>query len=580
MRSPRLSVLLAITTCFVAISSAGAQEQTEAAPVPDRIFVNGVIWTGDDAKPRAQALAVADDKLVAVGSDAEVRALARADTAVIDLKGRFVTPGFEDSHVHIPGPSVDTIDMRDVTTLAEFQSRIVEFAKAHPDLPWITGRNWGYSIFPNQFADKKYIDAVLKDRPVYLSERDGHMGLGNSLALSIAGITAATQDPPNGHIVKHKNGEPTGELKEAAQRLIRSKVPVDSDDVKYQSLLTHLGEAASVGITAVQDAMTDIANMPVFYRAVSANTLKVRVRFAPVIIPGVGPYSLSHKLDRPLTEADIAPYVALNKSLRGPLLKMGAIKVVLDGTVDAQTATMFEPYIGTNTTGIPFWDPKELNQTVALYDKAGFQLMLHAIGDRAIREGLDAIEYAATTNGTNGRRHRIEHAEVPTEVDLARFKPLGVVASTQPAFANPDDTVLENFEPLLGKKRAPVADSFRIFDDAGIVQAFGSDWPNFPFSPIFGIHVAVTRTTPEGKPAGGWYPAGRISVDAALRHYTRDGAYASFDEGIRGTLTAGKLADFVVLSQDLTKIPPANIAKTKVLLTVMGGRYTYRDQAF
>jgi predicted amidohydrolase YtcJ len=568
--------LLTLTTSLLATAAATAQDQQ----VPDRIFVNGVIWTGDDAKPRAQALAIADDKLLAVGTDAEVRALAKPETAVVDLRGRFVTPGFEDSHVHIPGPSVDTIDMRDVKTLAEFQAMIVDFAKKHPDLPWIRGRNWGYSIFPNQLADKKYIDEVLKDRPVYLTERDGHMGLGNSLALQMAGITAATQDPPNGHIERHRNGEPTGELKEAAQRLIWDKVPEDTDDIKYQSLLAHLDEAAAEGITAVQDAMTDISNMPVFYRAASADALKVRVRLAPVIIPGVGPYSLNHKLDRPLTEADIAPYVSLKESLRGPLLKTGAIKVVLDGTVDAQTATMFEPYIGTKTTGIPFWDPDELNRTVALYDKAGFQLMIHAIGDRAVHEALDAVEYAARTNGTTGRRHRIEHAEVLTMADLARFKPLGVIASTQPAFANPDETVLKNFEPLLGKKRAKVADSFRIFDDAGIVQAFGSDWPNFPFSPIFGIHVAVTRTTPEGKPVGGWYPAGRISVDAALRHYTRDGAYASFDENIRGTLTPGKLADFVVLSQDLTKIPPANIAKTKVLLTVMGGRYTFRDKAF
>jgi predicted amidohydrolase YtcJ len=568
--------LLTLTTSLFATAAATAQDQQ----APDRIFVNGVIWTGDDARPRAQALAIADDKLLAVGTDAEVRALAKPETAIVDLQGRFVTPGFEDSHVHIPGPSVDTIDMRDVKTLAEFQAMIVDFAKKHPDLPWIRGRNWGYSIFPNQLADKKYIDEVLKDRPVYLTERDGHMGLGNSLALQMAGITAATQDPPNGHIERHQNGEPTGELKEAAQRLIWDKVPEDTDDIKYQSLLAHLDEAAAEGITAVQDAMTDISNMPVFYRAASADALKVRVRLAPVIIPGVGPYSLNHKLDRPLTEADIAPYVSLKESLRGPLLKTGAIKVVLDGTVDAQTATMFEPYIGTKTTGIPFWDPDELNRTVALYDKAGFQLMIHAIGDRAVHEALDAVEYAARTNGTTGRRHRIEHAEVLTMADLARFKPLGVIASTQPAFANPDETVLKNFEPLLGKKRAKVADSFRIFDDAGIVQAFGSDWPNFPFSPIFGIHVAVTRTTPEGKPVGGWYPAGRISVDAALRHYTRDGAYASFDENIRGTLTPGKLADFVVLSQDLTKIPPANIAKTKVLLTVMGGRNTFRDKAF
>jgi hypothetical protein len=244
------------------------------------------------------------------------------------------------------------------------------------------------------------------------------------------------------------------------------------------------------------------------------------------------------------------------------------------------TASMDDPFIGTNITGIPFWETDELNRTVALYDKLGFQVLLHAIGDKAIAQALDAFAFARQANGTSDRRHRIEHAEVPRLEDLKRFHDLGVIASTQPIFANPDDTVLKNFDPLLGPKRAPHADSFKIFDDAGIVQAFGSDWDNFTFSPMEGIAVAVTRQTAEGKPIGGWYPKGRISVEAALRHYTRDGAFATFDDEVRGTLTKGKLADFVVLSQDLTKIDPTAIRQTKVLLTVMGGKDTWRSPDF
>jgi hypothetical protein len=293
------------------------------------------------------------------------------------------------------------------------------------------------------------------------------------------------------------------------------------------------------------------------------------------ILPGEGAAPKDHHLKKAPTTDDLGLYRRQRDTFRGPLLKLGAIKGMLDGTVDARTAAMFEPYVG-GGTGIPFWEQDDLNKVVALYDKEGFQVLLHAIGDKAIAMALDAFEHAAKINGTSGRRHRIEHAEVPRLSDLPRWRQLGVIASTQAMFANPDATVLENFAVLLGPERAARADSFRIYDDAGIVQAFGSDWGVFPFEPLRGIHVAVTRTTPRGTPPGGWYPEGRISVEAALRHYTRDGAYASFDEEVRGTLTAGKLADFVVLSKDILTVPPAEILTTKVLRTVMGGQDTYR----
>jgi hypothetical protein len=406
------------------------------------------------------------------------------------------------------------------------------------------------------------------------------MGFGNSKALQIAGISSATSDPPNGHIMKAKNGEPTGELKEAAQNLIFKHIPPRSMEDQYESLLKHMDEAAAAGLTAVQDAYTSMESFPVFKRAAAANALKVRFRFAPPILlferGGAPP---KHKLEKPLTEADLAPYRKLRDTFQGPLLKFGSVKGVLDGTVDARTAAMFEPYVG-GGTGIPFWEQDDLNRTVALYDKEGFQVLLHAIGDKAINMALNAFEYAAKTNGTSGRRHRVEHAEVPLLSDLPRFRQLGVIASTQPMFANPDATVLENFAVLLGPARASHADSFKIFDDAGVVQAFGSDWGVFPFEPLPAIYCVVTRMIPEGTPGGGWYPAGRISVEAALRHYTRDGAYATFDENIRGTLTPGKLADFVVLSKDILAIPSADILKTRVLLTVMGGRDTYRAADF
>jgi predicted amidohydrolase YtcJ len=548
-------------------------------PLVDRIFINGKIWTGDDARPGAEALAVSGDKIVAVGASEEVKARAGPDTAVIDLRGRLVVPGFQDSHLHFPGRSVNEVDLHGTETLKDFQERLRQFAAAHPKLPWITGQGWAYSAFPNQTVEKKYIDAVISDRPVYVTERDGHMGLANSRALEIAKVTKATPDPPNGHIMRDATASPTGEFKEAAQGLIESQIPPESADDQYQALIQHMDEAAAAGLTSVQDAVTSLTVFPVFERAAGAGALKLRFRFAPLILPKEGGSPRNHKLEHPLTEADLAQHRELRDRFKGPLLKFGAIKGFLDGTVDARTAAMFEPYVG-GGTGIPFWEQDDLNKTVALYDKEGFQVMLHAIGDKAINMALNSFEYAAKTNGTTGRRHRVEHAEVPLLADLPRFKQLGVIASTQAMFANPDATVLQNFAMLLGPERASHADSFKIFDDAGVVQAFGSDWGVFAFEPLPAIYCVVTRMTPEGTPAGGWYPAGRISVEAALRHYTRDGAYASFDENVRGTLSKGKLADLVVLSKDILTVPPADILKTKVLLTVMGGKDTYRDKDF
>src|SRR5438876_972093 len=403
------------------------------------------------------------------------------------------------------------------------------------------------------------------------------MGLANSKAVHIAGVTSATPDPPNGHIMKDASGQPTGEFKEAAQQLIGSHIPPESMDDRYQALLQHMDEAAAAGLTAVQDAFTSLSSFPIYERAASAGALKLRFRFAPGILPNEEGAPRNHKLTTALTEADLKRYRELKETYTGPLLKFGSIKGVLDGTVDARTAAMFEPYVG-GGTGIPFWEQDDLKKTVALYDKEGLQVLLHAIGDKAINMALDSFEYAAKTNGKTGRRHRVEHAEVPRLADLPRFKELGVIASTQPLFANPDATVLKNYAVLLGPERASHADAFKLYDDAGAVQACGSAWGVFDFAPLTGIYCAVTRTTPEGTPKGGWYPENRITVEAALRHYTRDGAYANLDEEVRGTLTPGKLADLVVLSKNILTVPPTEIVKTKVLLTVMGGRDTYRDK--
>lgn len=564
----------------MALPAGAAMAQTQCRGDLDRIYVNGRIWTADAARPWAQALAVAGDTLVCVGDDADIRSAAAAGTQVVDLQGRFVAPGFQDSHLHLPGPSLNSVPLEDLTTVAQMQARLAEFAAAHPDLPWIIGRGWGYALFPDNVADRVHIDAAVADRPVYLVARDGHMGLLNSAGLTALGLTPATPDPPNGQIVRDAHGRLTGELREAADEMVGAMLPPESEDARYATLTANLADSASQGLTAVHVAGASPQAIALFERALTAGDLTVRMHVAVPMVPGVGGYPPSHHLERAVTEADLAPYVELRRRFEGPLLTVGSIKGMIDGTIDAQTAAMHAPYTGTDAAGLSFWDPAELNATVALYDRLGFQVMIHAIGDKAIGEALDAFAHAAEANGTTGRRHRVEHAELPALADLARFRQLGVIASTQPIFANPDSTVLNNFEPLLGPERAPHADSFSLFDDAGVVQAFGSDYPVFYLSPIEGIAVAVTRMTAEGEPEGGWHPAGRITVEAALRHYTIDGAFATFDEDVRGSLVPGKFADFVVLSQDLTTIAPTAIRDTEVLLTVMGGRETFRSPAF
>lgn len=572
MRSlPFVSVAL-----FIVITATAAEQSP--APRVERVYFNGQIWTGDDAQPTAQALAIAGDRIVAIGSNEDVRKLAVPGTLLVDLQKHRVTPGFQDSHLHFPGPSINSIKLDGVESLAEFQKNVAEFARTHPKLAFISGFGWGYSAFPDQTVHKKYIDSVVSDRPVYLLERDGHMGLANSKALVLAGITRDTQDPPNGHIVKDANGEPTGELKEAAQSLILSKIPPETTDEVYASFLRHMDEAAADGLTAVQNAGWDPRDQPVYERALARNAFKIRIRFAPLILPKEGGSPKSHLLKTPLADSDLAEYRRLREAFKGPVMKFGAIKGFLDGTVDARTAAMFDSYVG-GGSGIPFWEQDDLNKTVALYDKEGFQVLLHAIGDKSINMALNAFEYAANVNGTSGRRHRVEHGEVPRLSDLPRFKQLGVIASTQPLFAMPDATVLQNYAVLLGPERASHANAFKLYDDAGAIQVFGSDWNVFDLSPLRGIYTAVTRLTPEGTPKGGWYPQNRISVEAALRHYTRDGAYGSFDENLRGSLAIGKLADFVELSEDLLTIPPERIQNVKVLRTVMGGRETYRAKS-
>lgn len=562
MFSRSLAVVAGLAVCTPAVP-AHAQP-----PAADAIYTNARIWTGDAAHPTAQALAVRDGRLVAVGSAAEALQYRGPATRVIDLQGRRVVPGFSDAHWHLS--TTDQADLTDAKSPAEIVRRLKAWAAKRPAGAWVVGRGWTPSDFPGNTPHRRFLDQAFPGQPVVLTDRDGHQSIANGRALALAKVTATTPDPPRGVIEREAQGVPTGLLKESARQLVVRLVPEPTPADIARRIDEETAKAASFGIVLIQDATGRAPDHPVFTilrAAATADTLRVRYRAAFPFTPDA-------------SAATVRRYTTLRDSIRGPWLRLGIAKGMLDGTVDAKTAAMLEPYAGSDDTGLPFWPAATLNKGVARYDSAGLQVELHAIGDRAVRTALDAYANAARQNRTSGRRHRIEHIEVPALADLPRFKQLGVIASTQAIFATPDQTTLQNYAPLLGPERSSRANAFRKFDDAGAVQAFGSDYPVFPMDVLLGIYTAVTRQTPQGTPKGGWYPENRISVEAALRHYTKDAAYAAFMENETGTLEVGTNADFVVLSADILTIPPSALLNTRVLLTIIGGREAYRSTGF
>lgn len=551
----RSAARVAISISLALVSACRATRDAHV----DRAFLGGRIWTGDEAHPWASAIAVRGGRLEAVGGDEEVRAVCGAGTEVVELGGAFVCPGFIDAHLHFL--QTEQLEIDEADSLETIQTKLRDYAASHPDAPWIAGRGWGYAAFPENKPHKRFLDAIVADRPVVLAERDGHMSICNTKALELAGVSRETRDPEHGRIVRDANGDATGELQESSASMVWKLVPEAGDDERYASLLRTFDRAASYGLTSVCQASYSPDGLPALERAVREGAMKLR-------------FYWSVPFEKDATAVDFEHWRSLQSRFPRQLVKFGCAKGFVDGVVDAQTAAMFEPYT-TGTNGIANWTQRELDDTAALYDRAGFQILLHAIGDRAIAMALDAYEHVRTVDGPRDSRHRIEHIEVPRLADLPRFRELGVIASTQALFANPDQTTLENYAPLLGPERASIACAFKLFDDAGAVQAFGSDWPVFSLEVLKGIYAAATRRTPEGTPPGGYFPQHCISVEAALRHFTRDAAYACFDEGTKGTLEAGKFADFVVLSRDILDGPPQRLLDTHVVRTVMGGKDTY-----
>jgi predicted amidohydrolase YtcJ len=558
---------------------------TGSAPEPpaDLILTGGRVWTADPSQPWAEAVAVRDGRVVFVGRDADATRLRGPKTQALALRGRLVTPGFEDAHLHLMSGArnLERVDLSEETTLTGLQERIRQFAQANPKSPWVVGRGWVYGSFPGGLPTREQLDAVVPDRPAYMDCYDGHTGWANSKALALAGITKDTKDPENGVIVRDpKTGEPTGALKESATALVDKVIPTPAGEARYALFLRALARLNSQGVTSVQDAggltgggilggTEAPADIDLLDRARREGKLSVRVTASATMGDG-------------RVEDVIARAQQLRQRYDDALLRVTAIKGFVDGVVEAHTAALFTPYSDDASfgTGLPNWEPAALDAAVVAVDKAGFQVFLHAIGDRGVRMALDAYAAAEAANGKRDRRPRIEHIETSRSEDWPLFKSLGVIASMQPLHANPDQNNFNVWSHNAGPERASRAWAWRALENAGVRLAFGSDWPVVTADVFRGLWCATQRKTREGTPKEGWLPQYAVSLDSALRHYTIDAAYASFEEGIKGSLVAGKKADLVVLADDLFKAPPEAILKTKALLTLMDGRVVYTDPAF
>ncbi len=528
----------------------------------DLIVVGARVWTVDPARPEAEAVAVAGDRIVAVGARAEIERLRGPATRVIDAGGRFLMPGFDDAHIHLMtgGAQLASVDLKDAPTPAEFARRIGERAKQTAASEWVMGGNWDEQRWPGApLPTRQLIDAATPATPVFVDRYDEHMALANSVALRLAGITARTPDPPGGMIVRDAKGEPTGILKDAARSLVFKVVPPKTADARARTIKRALAHMASLGVTSVQDMGPDPGDVPVYAALAARGELTARIRVVPAEVP------LAARLAAGPLEAVETPFFRVN----------GA-KGFADGSLGSTTAFFFEPYSdapGSHGLLADEMQPLDaMRGRLAAIDRAGQQLCIHAIGDRAISMVLDLVADVSRANGARDRRPRIEHSQHVAPKDFDRYAALGVIASVQPYHAIDDGQWAEK---RIGPERAKTTYAFRTFLDRKVRVAFGTDWPVAPLDPLQTVYAAVTRATLDGRHPGGWVPEQKVSVAEALEAYTAGSAYAEFQEREKGTIRAGKLADLVLLSGDPLTVAPEGIRNLKVQMTIVGGRIVY-----
>lgn len=555
---------MTVKRAFLACLASGLCSVSAAArqPAADLIITHAKVWTVDPALPSAQAVAVLRERIVAVGTDAEVAAWRGPLTRIIDAGGKLLLPGFDDAHVHFvsAGVQLDSVQLNDATSAAEFVRRVGERARVTPPGAWILGGDWDETKWqPAQLPTRGLIDPVTGDTPVFLSRYDGHMGLANSAALRAAAITAGTPDPPGGVIVRDARGDPTGALKDAAQELLYRVVPPLSHDERLRAVRRALAHAAALGVTSVQNMSADYADIAAYAELRDRGELTTRIYAAPSIVG-----------------FEDQARIGIRRAFGDSLLRIGAVKGFADGSLGSRTAYFFEPFADTpDNRGLlsgEMQPPAAMRARMLRADAAGLQLCTHAIGDQAISIILDLYEDIVKEHGAADRRLRIEHAQHMAAADFARFARLGVIASVQPYQAIDDGRWAE---ARIGHDRASRTYAFRTFLDHGVRLAFGTDWDVAPLNPMLGLYAATTRATLDGRNPGGWFPEQKLTVAEAVEAYTMGSAYAEFQEQEKGSITPGKLADLVLVSDDIFTIDPARIREVKVLKTFVGGRLVW-----
>ncbi|MGA9160677.1 MAG: amidohydrolase [Actinomycetota bacterium] len=547
----------------------------------DLAFVNGDVYTVDASRRWASAVAVSEGAIVAVGTEAEIHTAIGTSTDVIDLRGRMLLPGFQDAHVHPPSSGFEMLhcNLSEAYSIEGYERIVAGYASDHPDDdPWIVGGGWSMDVFPSGNPPKDVLDRVVADRPVYLFSRDGHSVWVNSRALEIAGVTRETPDPSDGWIVRDVHGEPAGTLHEGAHRLVERHVPQPTTSEWIEGLRAAQRHLHSLGITAWQDAIVggSTPTLDAYLAFAGSGELTARV---------VG--ALWWDRDRGLEQ--IEDLVQARARGRVGRFVATSVKIMQDGVIENHTAAVLEPYLDadgspTDNRGRSFVDAEELKACVTRLDSEGFQVHVHAIGERGVREALDAFEAARTANGPNDLRHHIAHIQVVHPDDIPRFRALGVVANAQPLWAVNEGQMLHLTIPFLGPERSGWQYPFGSLLRSGAVLAMGSDWSVSSANPLWEMHVAVNRTAPSAYEYGGgtgdpFLPEERIDLPAAIAGFTINSAYVNHLDELTGSIEVGKRADLVVLDRNVFAHPAEEIADARVVLTLVDGERVFDAEA-
>lgn len=565
-RAPAVPVLLLLL--FACRGAASGPAVGIAAPA-DLVLRNGAVYTLDAARSWARAVAVRGGRIVYVGTDSLPAGLLGPATEVVDLQGRMLLPGFQDAHVHLIGSGVDLseCDLNAAPTAAAAADTIRAYAAAHPDLTWIRGAGWQLPLFPAGNPSKELLDRIVPDRPAMLWAADGHSAWANSRALAFAKITRDTPDPPNGRIERDPlTGEPTGTLRESAINLVEAVLPPRTGAEFAAGLERAEKLANSFGITTIFSALTDEDELRAFTDADRAGTLTVRV-IAALPAPGADGDTLLARLRDWRTR-----YTTSH-------VRPTAVKLFQDGVIEARTAAMLAPYLDRRgDAGTPVRDQATLDRMAGALDRAGFQIHIHAIGDRAVRMSLNALAYARTVNGERDARPSIAHLQLIDPADIPRFRVLGVVANFEPLWSNGDEYLTKLAEPALGPARSrwqyPIASVVR----TGAVVSGGSDWSVSSLNPLDAIETGITHRDPGDTTAAVWNAPERVDLPTMIALYTVNAAWAHHQEGETGSIEVGKLADLVVLDRNLFEVPVSRIHQVRVVRTLLEGRTVFRAE--